>query len=229
MSFVNDDLIPLTKSVGLISAELSGAADAYEKWQNAILGEYGMWVTRREITGPPQQLLEELLPLTSPVPMRSVFISTRSKWTAYFNNWVGGTEPIGPMKVLARRLGCDAMRVTLSRQTLPDRPSKEDEGTFGSVIWEVYGPDGKTRRSVYAANDGGSWKFGAKGTPFAFEDTDAYVRKKVRDRFTEEMLKEYLAAMGARPADESWYGQDGVLFSRGGKAPIGLCEHELRR
>lgn len=47
-------------------------------------------------------------------------------------------------------------------------------------------------RVVSASNDGGRWVFDQFGEPFPFEKVERYQERRVRDRFTFEMLKEYL-------------------------------------
>jgi hypothetical protein len=67
--------------------------------------------------------------------------------------------------------------------------------SYPATIFEYY-TKGTPRRVVYASNDGGRWKFGAIGTPFAFEDLDRYDEKVVRNRFTQDVLLTYLSALG---------------------------------
>jgi hypothetical protein len=45
-------------------------------------------------------------------------------------------------------------------------------------------------------NDGGRWDFSAEGNPLPFEAMAAYGRRRIRDRFTAEMLYDYLEALG---------------------------------
>ena len=71
--------------------------------------------------------------------------------------------------------------------------------TYRGVIWEVYdtptqgGNEWGYRRSIAAANDGGSWVFQTSGEPFSFEQTKRYAARLKRDRFTKDMLVAYLA------------------------------------
>ena len=52
------------------------------------------------------------------------------------------------------------------------------------------------RRSVVAADDGVTWLFEQAGEPFEFERVDRYQATRVVDRFSREMLDEYLRALG---------------------------------
>jgi len=53
--------------------------------------------------------------------------------------------------------------------------------------------------------DGSNWSFDAFGEPFDFERTDRYQEIRKRDRFTPEMLDDYLRNFGIRAFDESFY------------------------
>ena len=54
-------------------------------------------------------------------------------------------------------------------------------------------------------NDGGRWIFETSGEPYDFEQIERYAAKRKRDRFTHEMLAEYLAHFGISAFDESFY------------------------
>jgi len=74
----------------------------------------------------------------------------------------------------------------------------------------VYGPEqpGKisnTVRALTAANDGGRWVFVQSGEPFPFEQVEQYQARRVRDRFTFDMLKDYLRHLRLAPFEEDFY------------------------
>ena len=102
------------------------------------------------------------------------------------------------------------------------------------MIWEVYGPE-KTHflnyvRSIAALNDGGRWTFEESGTPFPFEETGLYRARRIKDRFTLDMLKHHLAALGLRPFEEDFYLPDdhpAQLIELDGWRPPGLKEFSL--
>jgi len=54
-------------------------------------------------------------------------------------------------------------------------------------------------------NDGGRWVFGQSGEPFPFEKLEHYQARRVRDRFTFDMLKDYLRHLGLSPFEEDFY------------------------
>ena len=76
---------------------------------------------------------------------------------------------------------------------------------------EHEGPDGlptNSVRGVYAMNDS-YWTFDAYGEEQPFEQPERYSERRIRDRFTPEMLRSYLAALGIRAFDEDFYMPNG--------------------
>lgn len=65
-------------------------------------------------------------------------------------------------------------------------------------------------------NDGGPWRFITHGEPFSFE-IDRYSLPRKRDRFTGELLNEYLRALGV-PLDQEprWNDAWVVRYSNAG-------------
>jgi hypothetical protein len=133
-----------------------------------------------------------LLPLANS-KMRRLFVATRSDWVACFQNGIQGSDPSPAMCYLATRMGVLAMRVC----------STTDTAKYPAVIWEVYAPEslgGKPplgyRRSIAAMNDGGRWIFEESGERFPFEQVGRYEERRKRDRFTREMLRDYLREFG---------------------------------
>ena len=108
------------------------------------------------------------------------------------------------MAYMARTLGCRGLRVGAVPHTL-----REDKGRYGIIVLEVYGPQETDwlnyLRTLHVANDGGRWVFGQSGEPFPFEKLEQYQARRVRDRFTFDMLKEYLRHLGLSPFEENFY------------------------
>ena len=50
--------------------------------------------------------------------------------------------------------------------------------------------------------------FIADGTPSPFEDTSRYTARRVRDRFTQQILIDYTAELGLRPLEPGLYAPD---------------------
>jgi hypothetical protein len=100
---------------------------------------------------------------------------------------------------------------------------------------EVYAPDSNVspfsniRRFISAANDGGPWRFDAAGEPFEFEQVERYKERRIRDRFTPDMLDDYLRNFGIHLFDPDFYNaaEPAYLISKEGRAFRGLKEYSL--
>jgi hypothetical protein len=189
-----------------------------------------MRIELENVEGNLETVLRKLLPLTIPIRTRFAFVPTQSAWTAYFDNGKQGTDAAGLVKVLAEKLNCRGIRTVLTPNTMPSKPSRETLGRYGATMLEVYGPDRKPIRIIYAANDGGKWVFGESGASFAFEEVERYKAKKIRDRFTGEMLDNYLKHLGIAAFDENFYAPSNtgsILARKHGKLPDNLQEVPL--
>jgi hypothetical protein len=224
---LNGELEPITSQMGLIAADVGTAADCFQAWQNEILQDSGMRVSRRRCALSGINALKALPPLTSPVPTRFGFFATKSNWSVYFDNSNLGTQSATVMPVIAKKLNCEGIRVVQVKQTLPAKPKKDSRGNFGATILEVFGTDMDYKRSIAAVNDGGRWVFEQSGAPYPFEDLSAYDRRLKRERFTEEMLVNYLMHFDTRPFDEDWYGDQSIVLAREGDFPGSITEYEL--
>lgn len=199
---------PVTSEMGFLEAGAEHAARAFGAWQASLEDSRGTSVQVRPVSGPLEQALSALLPLTDAERRRYLFMPTRSPWTAYLDNDWRGTDAASAMSVMARTLGCRGMRVVAVPHTL-----RKDKGRYGAVMLAVYGPH-QTHwlnhlRTLHAANDGGRWVFGQSGEPFPFEKLEQYQARRVRDRFTFDMLKQYLGHLGLRPFEEDFFLPEG--------------------
>ena len=187
---------PVTKDHGLIELPVEQVVTALTAWHETL----GIRYRREQVVDSPAAAFARLPPLTS-AKTRRLFVSTAAGWTAAFQNGIDGSDPFPAMSFLAVRLGVRAMRVC---QTDAPQPA---------TIWEVYAPPSlggepplHCRRSLAAARDGARWTFHSAGPPFPFEDTAAYVQRRVARRFTKRMLAQYLeAGFGLHPFDDSCY------------------------
>jgi hypothetical protein len=199
---------PVTSEMGFLEARAEHAARAFASWEAGLQAHRGIAVQVRPVSGSLEQALSALLPLTDAERQRYLFMPTRSPWTAYLDNGWRGTDAGSPMPYMARTLGCRGLRVVAVPHTL-----RKDKGRYGSVMLEVYGPNRTDfinyLRTLYAANDGGRWVFGQSGEPFPFEKLERYQERRVRDRFTFDMLKEYLHHLGLAPFEEDFYLPEG--------------------
>jgi len=206
---LDDRWAPVTEEMGFLETDAEHAARVFAAWQSGLLARRGIAVGVRPVPGPLEQALSALLPLTTPELQRHLFMPTRSAWTGYVDNARGGTDAESAMAVMARKAGCRGLRVVAVPNTY-----RKGKGRYGAVMLEMYGPHQtawiNTIRAVNAANDGGRWVFAQWGEPFPFEKLEQYQAPRVRDRFTFDMLQEYLRHLGLSPFEESFYLPDGA-------------------
>jgi hypothetical protein len=206
---LDDRWAPVTSEMGFLELDVEQTTRAFAAWQERLLAPEGVTVASRPITGSLEQVLSSLLPLTDSETQRDLFIPTRSAWTAYVDNAYRGTDAASIMRYMARTLGCRGLRVVAVPHTL-----RKDKGRYGAVMLSVYGPHETAGlndvRTLGVSNDGGRWVFDQFGKPFPFEKLEQYQARRVRDRFTFEMLKEYLRHLGLSPFEEDFYLPEGT-------------------
>jgi hypothetical protein len=193
---------PITFSFGLLEAALESVSNELRLW-------YGQQSVARSlvaVTGSLPSLLRQLEPLSAPFFKRLWVRTDSSRWqTAYFDGFINGGDPFPPVSYLATRLGSHGVVVT----------SQPDSGhCYGANKLELYGPENtkwlNLDWSVGAFNDGGRWVWQHVGAEQLFEETAVYKARKVKDRFTPDMLRRYCGAL-AIPLDVNAYGPDGLL------------------
>ncbi len=218
---------PVTWEIGFLETTAENAAHAFLEWESPVQAERGVRVERRQVEGCLSELLCALAPLTSVERRRFLFLPTKSGWTAFFDNGWQGTDVFPPMSYLAQHLRCRGLRAVAVPDEARFGPSR------GAVIMEIYGPKETDflnyERSLSVAIDNG-WTFDEGGTPLPFEDTARYRSRRIRDRFTVEMLDTYLHELGGiQMFDETFYAPDGrgILIENRGPVAASLEEYPL--
>jgi len=207
---------PITSEIGFLQVDHETAVEVYMSWQQQILGRYGLVLRREQLAQPLDESLRRLLPLSSSIRDRFLFVSTKGHWVAFFDNWWRGTDAAAPMCFLAGKLKCKGLRVVAVPHTMPAEVAKETQGEYGASILEVYDDTGNASRTIYAANDGGKWEFGQSGVPLPFEVLDVYRARRIQDRFNHERMDMYLREMGLRAFDETFYLPSASLIRKEG-------------
>ncbi len=204
---LNGRLSPITYEIGFLEAERDTVLRAYLNWMRPIYAPRGIQLTSRPVRGNLEQVLRTLLPLTSVLERRYLFVPTRSPWTAYFDNGHQGTDAFPPMSYLARTIRCRGMRVTYVPENFIE--------PYPSRTLEIYGPDATDFlnfiRSVGLVDDDG-WTFCATGTVQPYEEPDAYTAKRVKDRFPVALFQRYLRDMGVIAFDQGFYLADEAVL-----------------
>lgn len=231
----DDRYAPITSTIGFLECDPKTAADAFQEWQQAIQSKRGVRLNRRAIVGDFPTKIESLLPLTSVETCRFLFLPTSSDWTAYLDcNW-RGTDVFSVVSYLADLLDRRGIRAV----SVPHAMRKTATGAcgrYGATMLEVYAADSSDcsflniQRSIGAVNDGGRWRFDATGEPLDFERLQCYKVRRIRDRFTPEMLDDYLRHFGIQFFSPAFYdvARPGLLISKEGPTAPGLKENSLQ-
>jgi len=202
---------PLTLHMGFVEVSFDLTVRTYLEWHHQLAERFGDKIKTEYLQASLPEALIKLQPLTTP-RSRVLFIETKSSWTAYFDNGLRGSDPES-ISHLSRLIPCRSLAVHCS----PDRSRIEHRGmlrVYGGVIFRLY-TDHETdwlnlERTIVAMNDGGNdgskWIFTAEGRVQPFEELEKYKARRIRDRFTDEMLERYCAALGIRAFDEDFYG-----------------------
>lgn len=192
---------PLTSEIGFLECDADIVVEAYSNWMKDIQTPRGVDVVTKEISEMSLgDSLLHLLPLTSIERRRTLLVPTSGKWTAYFDNGWRGADAASVISYLSRTIKCRGVRSCY----IPDMPNR-----LGAVIMEMYSPANthfiNTLRSVCVINEGERWKFYSDGEVQSFEDTEKYKNRIVKNRFTGDMLKDYLSAIGIMAFDDVFY------------------------
>lgn len=207
-TLLDERFAPITSSIGFLELPIDQVAAGIERWRRSLY-------TRVDIVQPSEgfpEVLRRLEPLMAGVPRELVVAAGR--WTAYFDNSLHGTDAVPPIGYLSEQLGCQGLAVRAVPHTvgLPDL----GHGRYGSVQFQLFGPLRTDYinyvRTLAAACDGNRWVFVATGTEQPFEEFEAYQKRRVRDRFTSEMLERYCQALGIDVFNPDIYGPDAVFF-----------------
>ncbi len=91
----------------------------------------------------------------------------------------------------------------------------EPAGEYPATSLEVW-RDGASVRRVHAMREEGGWVFFQQGEPLAFEDTESYSRRRIRDRFNKSLALETMGRAGWplstpdfwRSAGSAWYAEE---------------------
>jgi len=208
-SLLGERFAPITSSIGFLEKALDEVAQGLAEWRRSLSSDVNVV---RTAEGFPE-VLRRLEPLTSGARPRELLVAF-GDWTAYFDSSLRGTDAVSAIGYLSRKLQCQGLAIRVKPHTI-GLPGIL-RGRAGSVQFELFGPIKTTFlnyvRTVAVTFDGSKWVFNTNGTQQAFEEPDAYRARRVRDRFTSEMLERYCQAMGLDVFKAEAYGPDAVFF-----------------
>lgn len=220
---------PLTQTLTFFAADVEECVAGFMDWLGlGALERTGHPLRRRDLTGDLEALLAELVPMEMRMGLRTLFIPVATDGpyrTMMLKSSWQGTDPISE-KILFGSRGVGSVTI----QSCPDNPAGVLwPGRFYGIhefgaLWPVSteeDPRGFTGRSV-GVRMHGKWIFVDLGHRLPFEDTTSYTAHRVRERFTQQTLIDYAAAVGLRPFDADFYAPDrtAVLVEHTGPAAV---------
>ena len=217
MVLADDRYAPVTDSLGFLDLPIEQAAEALRSWRSRLHG-YARTIT---LPGGLERNIAQLEPLTTHVRPRELLVSTGDPaWTAYVDCGARGGDPVSTLGHLAKSQRTRAVLVTHVPHTFDRRTGS---GRYGSTQLQVLGPEASDVlgyvRVISAAEDGGRWVFHAMGPPFDFEDVHRYEERRIRDRFTLDMLVRYCAELGLKPFELGFYPGPSALVTSPVRVP----------
>jgi hypothetical protein len=172
-----------------------------------------------------------LEPLTLAWRPRELVVATS---VAVYDCGARGGDPETTIGYLSDRLRARGVYVV----SIPSAPSAGvDPHPWGARQLGIFGPEGrpplKYIRTVSVTQDGAKWRFDANGEVQDFEDTAAYTRRRVTERFTDQMLIDYAKALGLDPFNPDFYPGPSVLVENMEESPqdliVGGIQETLRQ
>ncbi len=209
-TLLSERFAPTTSRIAFVHLDLDSTVEILAGWRRGL----GLDPNCQAIDGDLPGALGQLEPLTIGARPRELLVETDGGWTAYFDCGHDGTDPIPAVLYLTHLARCDGLAITCVPTT---RDQYDDRrGRLGAVQFELVGPKSRTHfldyvRSVWVNHDGDRWTFGTNGAVQPFEEQERYRARKVRDRFTSDMLERYCRAIGINPFEASAYGPRGVV------------------
>ncbi len=196
---------PITETFGFIKCDAQKAVRFFVDWEHRVQKSRGVSVVERTVGGGLETVLRTLLPLNSVESRRFLFMPTRSEWIAFLDNGHLGTDD-SAISYMAEKLRTTSIRATCA-------PTETPKG-WPCVYLIMYGAKSKNFinevRTIGASYDGYKWSFDLIGEVQPFEETERYLARRIRDRFTPDMLDRYLQALGISMFDEDFYLPDGT-------------------
>lgn len=203
----------ISSSPGFIEGSLETVHAELLAWRS----ELGYEPIQHRLSGALDEQLLELNPLISGARPRELLVRHGS-WVAYFDCFVTRTDPAGPCKVLAKRLGTRGLKVT----TCPEKTDFKGMTVLPGLQFHLYGPSGYIR-AIDAIQES-RWIFEESGEPLEFEEAENYAQRRIKDRLTVSMLERYCAALGIDLRNEQAYGPEAVLIESKVVIPAGHRE-----
>lgn len=194
--------LPIVAEVGFLEHPAYEIAQGDQTWRMGL----GKECVVRPLYSGVEDALQRLLPLCNS-GTRSLLLPTRSPWTAYLDNGLNGTDVVSYQGRASRHYRCRTIRAVAAPNLKRVLKGNIERG-YESVQFAYREPEdalGTLHERVIGSTQDGGWAFDLYGTPFPFEEMDAYERPRKQDRFTVPMLRRYLKALGIDAFDLDFY------------------------
>lgn len=186
---------PMTDHIGFVNAPL----DKVVSFCNAWLCPQG-----RDPAEEFRASFDEAMQRMLPPDRKILLIECKSGWTSLFGDTVS---------YISEELHCRGVEATYIEDTYNPKMYEGEMGSVQLQVFEQHPTDSHYYgRSISVTNDEGRWGLHLGGDPLPFEDVTRYKARRVRDRFTKEMLIEYLQGFGIDAYNRSFYTDRCALF-----------------
>ena len=208
-TLASEKFAPITWGPGFLNVPVERAAEVLLTWRRDLHPV----VSAREVSGGFPGMLKNLEPLSA-VRNREILVPVGPDWTAYFDSLTVGTDAASAIGVLTRR----AQATGFFARSIPHvvGHTKGQVRRMGSVAFSMLAPFDTGRmnyvRTVQVTYTGSRWEFFLIGVEQPFEEVERYSARKVRDRFTSDMLERYCQALGVDVFNLDAYGSTGILI-----------------
>jgi hypothetical protein len=198
------DAEPFTSIIYFLEAPFDRIVSEHAAWRVEIASPF----RERELHAPLSSLSRNLEPVVMPSTTYA-FVETASAWTALFSqqsdlNWADR---------FAVRLGTRVVCTSYSPAVVRGGEVRR----YADVSFRI--TDGAAKdtplhctRALQASQQGTRWDWDDLGTPLAFEETNAYRSRRVRDRFDLPRMNRYCVALGIRRSEAEFYGPRAALI-----------------
>lgn len=207
MTLFDDKIAPITSRIGLIEATPSNTLQTMTDWMSEIRDiteiehlDCDLGASWRRLT--PLSITE--------ITKHLIVQTTEPSWTAVFDNLARGGNQATTVSVLSRVLQTRGLVVI----SVPEgKPNNHLSNRWGSEQFRLVGLDGQDSRWIALTQDGNRWRFGAGGEVQDFEQTTRYGARRVKDRFTSEMISDYCRSLGVDVFNPEFYAGPSELIS----------------
>ncbi|MFT3777546.1 MAG: hypothetical protein QM772_04565 [Ottowia sp.] len=164
-----------------------------------------------------EEKLEKLLPLTGPISDKVLISETSSNWCAYIPNGINGGDVHSQPDYLAGILRVRSVSIVLNT----DVPNKRlgsvqfvfRDGQKASPVQTRHGTQYRYPVRSIAAHKESRWEFHSSGDPLAFEETEKYASRSIKDRLTIDMVERYCASLKIEIFDPDFYSGYGCIVN----------------